>query len=120
MSQVSVADVGEISEGERKIISVEGTSIGVFNVDGEFYALKNECRHQGGPACTGRFGGKLVEDPGEPGERGTERISDQMVVTCPWHGWEYDVKSGKHIGNDDIELPTYDVVVEDGEILVDV
>ncbi|MGQ4556826.1 Rieske 2Fe-2S domain-containing protein [Halobellus sp. GM3] len=118
MSRVHVGSTDEIQPGEREIVVANGTSIGLFNVDGDYYALENECKHQGGPACTGRFGGKIVAEPSEPGERTTKRISDEMTVTCPWHGWEYEIETGEHIGKNDIELEQYEVEVEDGELYV--
>jgi len=120
MTRERVASAEDISPGERQLVVVDGTSIGVFNVDGEYYALKNECKHQGGPACTGRFGGKIVAEESPPGDRTTKRITDEMTVTCPWHGWEYEVATGQHIGRESIQLEQYEVDVEDGAIYVTV
>ena len=92
MSKHIVATVDEIPPGERKIIEIGGRSIGVFNIKGEFYALRNTCPHQGGPLCEGRLTGFVMADkPG--GEYRYERRGE--ILRCPWHGWEYDVTTGQ-------------------------
>jgi len=86
-----VARVGEIPPGERRIVEVGGRSIGVFNVDGEFFGLRNRCPHQGGPLCEGRLLGGLEAD-----RPGAFRWSPaRHVLACPWHGWEFDVTTGQ-------------------------
>ena len=66
MAKHVVATVDEIPPGERKIVELEGRSLGVFNIDGEFYAVRNICPHQGAPLCEGRLTGLLESDvPGE-------------------------------------------------------
>ncbi|RQH02371.1 Rieske (2Fe-2S) protein [Natrarchaeobius oligotrophus] len=118
MSRTHVGSVDEFEHGDRTLTSVDGTSVGVFCVDDEFYALENECPHQGGPACSGRIGGEIVAEIPEPGKRKEERISDNLVVACPWHGWEFEIETGIHLGDDSICLEKFEVVVEDGEVYV--
>ena len=92
MAKHVVATVDEIPPGERKIVEIGGRSIGVFNIKGEFYALRNICPHQGGPLCEGRLTGFVMADkPG--GEYRYERRGE--ILRCPWHGWEYDVTTGQ-------------------------
>lgn len=91
MGKHVVAMVDEIPPGERKIVEVAGRSIGVFNVGGEFYALRNICPHQGGPLCEGRLTGFIMARV--PGEYTYTRRGE--IVRCPWHGWEFDVKTGQ-------------------------
>ena len=81
----------EIPPGERKIVEIAGRSIGVFNVGGEFYALRNTCPHQGGPLCQGRLTGFVMARV--PGEYTYTRRGE--ILRCPWHGWEFDVKTGQ-------------------------
>lgn len=110
-----VVDAADLPPGERIIADVSEREIGVFNVDGEYFALSNFCVHQGGPACEGLFAGTLGED--DDGRLVYER--DGEVVSCPWHGWEYDVKTGYHVGRPDrYRLPTYDTLVRDGKVYV--
>lgn len=115
---VPVANVEELDHRERKIVSVRGRSIGVFNFDGEYYAAANTCPHEGGPACEGKFQGALVGEYEEPGKRVRERFSDSPAISCPWHGWEYDLATGEHLGDPEVVLPTYEVEVRDGTVYV--
>ena len=83
-----VGTVAEIPPGGRKLVEIEGRSIGVFNLKGEFYALRNRCAHQGGPLCKGRLTG-FLQSRG-PGDYTYTRQGE--ILRCPWHGWEFDVK----------------------------
>jgi 3-phenylpropionate/trans-cinnamate dioxygenase ferredoxin subunit len=91
MAKHVVGLVEEIPPGERKIVEIGGRSIGVFNVGGEFYALRNTCPHQGGPLCQGRLTGFVMARV--PGEYSYSRRGE--ILRCPWHGWEFDVKTGQ-------------------------
>src|SRR5262245_11014452 len=78
-----------------------GEAIGaLFNVEGQLYAIDGVCAHQGGPLGKGRLSG--------------------TTVTCPWHGWQYDVCTGRHCLSANIVQPQFSVRVEDDAILVDV
>jgi 3-phenylpropionate/trans-cinnamate dioxygenase ferredoxin subunit len=91
MAKHVVATVDEIPPGERKIVTIGGRTIGVFNVAGEYYALRNSCPHQGGPLCAGRLTGFL--EARVPGEYTYTRRGE--ILRCPWHGWEFDIKTGQ-------------------------
>jgi nitrite reductase/ring-hydroxylating ferredoxin subunit len=96
---VTVARADEIPEGERKIVEVEGISIGVFHHNGGWYALHNSCLHRGGPVCTGSLTGDVLE--------------------CPWHGFQYNVTNGQLLVDPKSHLDTFPVQVQDGEIRID-
>ena len=86
-----VGTADEVPPGERKIVSIGGRSIGVFNVAGEYFALNNRCPHQGGALCEGKLWGALrATAPGA-----FEYSPTRDIVTCPWHGWEFDVRTGQ-------------------------
>jgi 3-phenylpropionate/trans-cinnamate dioxygenase ferredoxin subunit len=86
-----VAKADEIPPGGRKIVEVAGRSIGIFNLDGEYFALRNRCPHQGGALCEGRLWGVLRAPlPGE-----FEYEPQREILTCPWHGWEFHVRTGQ-------------------------
>ena len=102
----------ELPPGGRKVVEVEGRSIGVFNVHGSFYALRNSCPHQAAPLCLGSIKGMAM--PGKPGEYRWEREGE--ILRCPWHGWEFDILTGRSIFNPHkMRVRTYEVTVEPGE-----
>jgi len=117
--RVPVGPVDEFPPGERTLVTVEGREVGVFNVDGELYAIANRCAHEGGPVCDGQPRGALVGEYVGPGERVRESFSTAPAIACPWHGWEYDLRTGRHLGDPSIAIPTYDVVVVDGVVHVE-
>ena len=114
MAKHVVAAVGEIPPGGRKLVTIRGREIGVFNLDGEFYALVNRCPHQGAALCTGEIFSRL-EAP-QPGEY---RLScKEAVIRCPWHCWEFDIRTGQSwCDPNDVKARTYAVTVEPGEAL---
>src|SRR5579872_7618086 len=81
MSKHVVATVAEIPPGQRKLVTVRGRSIAVFNLDGEFFGLFNRCPHQGGPMCEGILTGLIESD--EPGHYQYSRKGE--ILRCPWH-----------------------------------
>jgi nitrite reductase/ring-hydroxylating ferredoxin subunit len=110
-----VATVDEIPPGGRKVVEVADRSIGVFNVGGEFFALRNRCPHQGGPLCEGRLAGFLVSP--RPGEYEYSRKGE--ILRCPWHGWEFDVRTGQsYCDPRRFRVKAYPVNVEPGAAVV--
>ena len=110
-----VGTVDEIPPGGRKVVIVDGREIGVFNVNGEYFAVLNRCPHQGGPLCSGRQTGFLVAPM--PGEYQLTRPGE--VIRCPWHGWEFDLKTGQSWCEPArVRVRSYDVSVQAGETLV--
>jgi nitrite reductase/ring-hydroxylating ferredoxin subunit len=105
-----VATVEEIPPGGRKIVEVAGRSIGVFNLNGEYFAIRNRCPHQGGPLCEGRLWGAL--DSPRPGEFDYSRPGE--ILACVWHGWEFDIRTGRSwCAPERLRVRTYDVQVVD-------
>jgi nitrite reductase/ring-hydroxylating ferredoxin subunit len=99
----------EFPAGSRKIVTVGGRSIGVFNLGGRFYAVRNRCPHQGAPLCLGRVKGTTL--PGAPYEYIYGR--DREIIQCPWHGWEFEIATGRTYFNPHrIRVRTYDVTLE--------
>jgi 3-phenylpropionate/trans-cinnamate dioxygenase ferredoxin subunit len=114
MARYIVGTVAEIPAGSRKIIELGGRSIGVFNIAGNFYALRNHCPHQGGPLCEGKLSG-LVQ-AARPGAY--EYSRPEEILRCPWHGWEYDIKTGQSwVDPAKTRVRRYEVVVESGETI---
>ncbi|QSW97692.1 Rieske (2Fe-2S) protein [Haloterrigena alkaliphila] len=117
---IEVKPEAEFEDGDRELVEVNGAQVGVLRVDGEFYAVRNRCLHDCGPVASGKVGRKLVGEFVEPGKRvEKDYADDEKIISCPWHGWSYDLETGEQLADDDIVLPTYDVVLEDGVVYVD-
>jgi nitrite reductase/ring-hydroxylating ferredoxin subunit len=109
MERCVVGRLSEFAPGTRRIVTVGGRSIGVFNVRGQFYALRNRCPHQGAPLCLGRVKGTTLAS--KPYEYVYGR--DQEIIQCPWHGWEFEIATGRTYFNPHrMRVKTYEVTVE--------
>ena len=112
MSKHVVAAVGEIPPGARKLVTVKGRPIAVFNIGGAFFGVLNRCPHQGGSLAEGTLCG-LVESS-EPGTYRYSRAGE--ILRCPWHGWEFDLRTGQSWCEPDrIAVRSYAVAVASGE-----
>ena len=104
-----ICSVTELPLGSRRIVEIGYRSIGVFNVDGRFYAVRNRCPHQGAPLCRGTLAGTML--PSAPGEY--RYGLEGRVLRCPWHSWEFDVTTGEMVFvPDPMRVKTYTVTVE--------
>jgi nitrite reductase (NADH) small subunit len=104
-----VCTVDELPPGERKIVELDSRSVGVFNVNGSFYALHNRCPHQAAPLCKGRLYGNYK--PSAPYVLDVDR--DGEILRCPWHGWEFDLTNGHSVFNPHrVRARAYPVSVE--------
>ena len=119
MAEKFVAKASEFSDGDRRIVFVGDQEIGVFRHEGNFYAYSNFCLHQGGPACEGVLMPKVLEVLGADRTYQGQIFSDEeMHFVCPWHGWEYDIKTGECAGDRRLKLRKYDLVQRDGNLYV--
>lgn len=116
---IEVGPADDFEDGDHELVQVGRAEVGVIKSEGEFYAFRNQCPHDGGPVCTGPVHNKLVGEFVEPGKRVELSYSEEKVLSCPWHGWSFDIETGVHLGDSSIVLPSYDVVVEDGTVYVD-
>ncbi|WP_094228254.1 Rieske (2Fe-2S) protein [Methanolobus psychrotolerans] len=89
----------DLKEGSMEFVRVKGTSVLLIRKNGVIYSLFGKCKHMGCRLSKGTF-------------------SDEYVLKCACHGWEYDIRSGKYLGDKDEALELYDNKVEDGEIFV--
>ena len=119
MADYPVAEAGELADGDRLVVQLEGREIGVFRVGDDYYAYTNWCLHQAGPVCEGTVTGthEATFDPDDL-ETHLEWVRDGEVLCCPWHGWEYDVTTGDCLSRRDRRLVGYPVREEGGEIVV--
>ena len=95
---VTVARADDLAAGEMRRVQVGEDEIALARIGDEFYAVQGACLHLQGPLADGKL--------------------EDHVLTCPWHGWQYDLRTGKNEFDLAIQLRTYDVRVEDGEVRV--
>jgi len=100
MGLVRAAKIGDVAPGTIHEIAVAGKAVALANVGGKYYAINNSCLHRGGPLGQGPLEG--------------------TIVTCPWHGWEYDVTTGKIKQNPSAGVDCYSVEVRGEEVFVDI
>ena len=111
MARHVVASVDELPPGTRKFLDLDGRPIAIFNIKGEFFGLLNRCPHQGGNLVAGKLIG-LVEAP-QPGEYRYSRPGE--ILRCPWHGWEFDIRTGKsRCDPERVKARSFPVTVEAG------
>lgn len=116
MGEHVVARVEDIPDGESLTVTVEGRSIGLFNVNGEYLAIHHRCAHQGGPLCDGVVMPRLKARIDERGKVKEYFDDGAPVVCCPWHGWEYDLRTGRVIGDPRRRVAVYETRIQDGEV----
>jgi len=117
--RIPICEEAELGPGDREIVTRNNVSIGVFNIEGEYYAILNNCPHQQGPLCEGEVSRQIEGEFMGLGKHVEEKYSDDYMVVCPLHNWAFDLEDGTHVGSEDVTVPTFDVVVEDGEVYLD-
>ena len=115
-TEYAVGPAESIPPGEHRVVSAGERQIGVFNINGEFYALANACFHQNGPLCRGRVSGTLIADA-DSAYKPQWRLEGEVVI-CPWHSLEFHIKTGRCLAHADRKVPTYPVRVRDGVLTV--
>ena len=119
MGEVLVARQADLTEGGRKVVSVNGVEIGIFLVGADIFAWLNHCPHQGGPVCQGRLM-KGVEERLDEDKKslGIHYKDGSLNIICPWHGFEFDVRTGKYAGASTLKLKSVPVSVREGGVYV--
>ena len=106
--------IGEVPTGTRKIVSVANREIGLFNIDGALYAIRNVCPHRTGPLCKGRIRPLVVSKGGT----NIDHHQENEIIKCPWHQWEFDLKTGQSITDSHLRIRTYRVEKEEDNIVL--
>lgn len=119
MAEQFVGRASEIKDGHRQIIRVGDAEIGVFRDQGVYFAYSNYCLHQGGPACEGLMIAGVEERlRGDKTSLGLFFSETDLHFVCPWHGYEYDMKTGECVSDRRLKLKRYDVVEKNGDVYV--
>jgi len=119
--RVFAAASERVPERGRLVIDIGGKTVGIFRFEGKLYAWENTCAHQGGPVCQGKIipgVTEVIEPDGE--SRGLAFDESSLHIVCPWHGFEYDVRTGVHPGNPAARLNRVEVEEAPGGIYVNV
>ena len=116
MARHAVAPLAEVPPGSRKLVQVKGRDVALFNVKGELFAVLDRCPHAGASLCAGRLTG-LMSATG-PGQY--EHSRDGEILRCPWHQWEFDVRTGRsYCDPRRLRLMQFPIAVEAGASVVE-
>ena len=117
---ILVGKVEDFDDPGKKVVQVGDEEYGVFRLGGDFYAWKNECPHQGGPVCQGRIFKRVIEViAADKTAHGRDYADDGRTnIVCPWHGMEFDIRTGEFPGNKEMRLQGARVQVQGGDVLL--
>ena len=103
----------DVAEEGRLVVDIGAETIGLFRLDGRLFAYQNVCPHQGGPVCQGTLVPRVVES-----DTGSSFHSTDRHIVCPWHGFEFDIRTGAHAGGGAFHLTPVEVRETRGEVFV--
>jgi nitrite reductase/ring-hydroxylating ferredoxin subunit len=119
MAEKLVGKISDFKDGDRRIVFVGDHEIGVFREHGTFYDYSNYCLHQGGPACEGLTIAKVEERlMPDMTSKGLYFSDTELHFVCPWHGYEYDIKTGECVSDRKLKLRKYEVIQKGDEVYV--
>lgn len=114
MNRYYAATAEEVRQKGKVLAEVKGMEVGIYYVDGDYYAWRNVCPHAAAPICEGVVCGTRLPSLVYEYEYGKHN----EIVRCPWHGWEFDLKTGEHLAEGGAKLRGFPVEVEDGDIYI--
>ncbi|MFC5448556.1 Rieske (2Fe-2S) protein [Paenibacillus aestuarii] len=113
--KVKVAEPNELDDGDKRIVKVKEMELGLFRIDGEYYAWRNVCPHAAAPVCVGAIRGTRLPSTVYDYQYGM----DNQVLRCPWHGWEFDLRTGQHLAaGSNAKLRGFPVEADDSGVYV--
>ena len=118
MSDVMVGALADIADGDHRIYRIGALEVGVFRQGASVVAWENRCPHAGGPVCQGRIYRKVEEVLAADRTSQGLRFSSTPQIVCPWHGFEFDVATGRHPGDPKMRLRPVEASVREGRIYV--
>jgi nitrite reductase (NADH) small subunit len=119
MADILVCKDGDIKEGGARVVRAGDVEIGVIHHGGKYYAYRNLCPHQGGPACEGLRMPQVIDVIGPDGSHLGQKFDEKDIhIVCPWHGYEYHLVDGVNVCNSRIRLQKFNVTQRNGEIYV--
>ena len=119
MSEVNIGKISSFEDPGRRVVEINGIQIGVFRLDGEFYAYENRCPHLGGPACQGKLLPRVLEAVSKDRKsEGRVFSRNDLNVVCPWHGFEFDIRTGAHVAISRYRLRRVSVRTDRGNVFL--
>jgi len=119
MPEVLAGTTADFSDAVCRVVTVDGVEIGVRSRDGQFYAYENRCRHMGGPVCEGVVVPRVEEVVAADGSiAGHHFVETDLHLVCPWHGYEYDLRTGEFVGSRALALRRFETTVRDDQVYV--
>src|SRR2546423_1263925 len=118
MNEVMVGELSEFAEGGYRVLRVDSFEFGIFRQGDGLVAYENHCPHDGGPVCQGKVIPRVEEELAPDQTSRGLRFSNKRNIVCPWHGWEFDIDTGRHCGDPKYRLRPLDVKVRDNPISV--
>lgn len=116
MADHVIGAIEDFPPHSHRVVQVGRIEVGVFNIDGELHALPNVCPHQFGPLCEGTVNGTTACSAATGWKFAWVREGE--VVTCPWHGMEFDIATGRSLSSPRLKVRTYPVAVSDGQVII--
>jgi nitrite reductase/ring-hydroxylating ferredoxin subunit len=111
-----VGPIADFPVGCHRVVTIRNLEIGIFNVAGTLHALPNICPHQFGPLCRGTINGTMVCTAETAWQHAWVRTGE--IVTCPWHGIEFDIMTGVSLASSRLRVRRYAAGVEDGQVKI--
>jgi len=119
MKEIYVGDVSAFEERGRKVFAEGDLEIGVFRIGDAFHAWENNCPHMGGPVCQGRILNRVEEVlDASKASLGPRFVDEDIHLICPWHGFEFDIRTGTHPGDPGTKLKGFETRVKEGKVYV--
>ena len=119
MGEYFAGNVTDYADGDRIVIDCGEFEVGVFRIGDEFFAWHNRCAHRAGPVCQGRIMKRVIEPVADDGTTRTlEYHPTETNIVCPWHGYEFSIRTGFHQGSQRFRLRKVEFTIREGEIYV--
>src|SRR5580693_9463367 len=120
MNEIMVGELSEFTEGGYRVLRVDTFEFGIFREGDRLVAYENHCPHDGGPVCQGKVIPRVEEELAPDQTSRGLRFSKKRNIVCPWHGWEFDIESGRHCGDPKYRERSVAVRVGDNRVYVSI
>jgi nitrite reductase/ring-hydroxylating ferredoxin subunit len=120
MPEVMVGTLADFPDGDHRVIAIGDFEVGIFRRGDRLVAWENRCPHYGGPVCQGRIFHRVEEPLGPDKTAGQLRFGAEEHIVCPWHGYEYELMTGRHSGDPRLGLRAVAVRADGSNVYLDV